>query len=259
MSLSREQYLIPRGRDAIISLVRAGIWCWEFYVSIKSGRKRSVRFLIMACFAAILLMACGGDEETTIGEAMGSPTASTPLDPALLISGDGPCESGRLTIAGLQGVQDEWEAGIDAAYESAVAWERDAKLVSARLSCGFLDSDTVVKATFYSDTIRTMFSSYTGETKPVDPGVPAPPQLFTEDVSFPALHDALRDAGFSEEAEIHPSSGVDVRYNGATTPFGPASAPTETVIMHLIVVQDGTVQDVFVDVEGWSVISMSDE
>lgn len=213
----------------------------------------------MACLAAILLMGCGADEDTAIGEAVGSPTASAPLDPAVLMSGEGPCQSGRLTIAGLQGVQDEWEVGVDAAYESALAWQRDAKLVSARLSCGFLDSDTVVKATFYSDTIRTTFSSYTGETTPVDPGIPAPPQLFTEEVSFPALHDALRDAGFSAEAEIHPSSGVDVRYNGATTPFGPPSAPTQTVILHLIVVEGGTVQDVFVDAEGWSVISMSDE
>lgn len=228
-------------------------------MSIKSGRKGSVRLLIVACFVAILIAACGGDEDTAIGEAVGSPTASASLDPAVLISGNGPCKSGRLTVSGLQEVQDEWEAGVDAAYESAVAWQRDAKLVSARLTCGFLDSDTIVKASFYSDTIRTMYSSYTGETKPVDPGVPAPPQLFTEDVSFPALHDALRDAGFSEEAEIHPSSGVDVRYNGATTPFGPPSAPTQTVILYLIVVEDGTVQDVFVDVEGWSVISMSDE
>ncbi|HEV2107187.1 MAG TPA: hypothetical protein VGR16_02900 [Thermomicrobiales bacterium] len=221
-------------------------------------RKTLFGLMISALVAAFALSACGGDDGSLAGEASSSPPSST-VDEMVLLRDAGPCKGGRLTVAGLEQVQEDWEEGLRLAKEAAVAWQRDATLVSARLTCGFLSPGTVVKATFYSDTARTLFFSYTSETRPVDPGVPAPPQLFTEGVSFGALHDALIEAGYSERAEIHPSSGIYVRYNGTTTPFGPESAPAETIILHLIIVQEGTVQDVFVSVEDWALIPINDQ
>ncbi len=232
----------------------------EFRVGMSShlDPKARFRFMILALAVTFALSACSGDDGSPAGE-VGSSTPASPMDETVLLSDTGPCKGGRLTIAGLEEVQEDWEEDLRLANEAAAVWQRDAKLVSARLTCGFLSPGTAVKATFYSDTVRTLFFSYTGETRPVDPGVPAPPQLFTEGVSFGALHDALIEAGYSEHAEIHPSSGVYIRYNGTATPFGPESAPAETIILHLIIVQDGTVQDVFVDIEDWTLIPISDQ
>ncbi len=218
-------------------------------------RSRVSRFVVLGVAAMLLLAGCGAGSSTGGPEA----DATRPLEAAqsVISTADGPCTDGRFVIGRLDEVQSAWDEGIAAATERARGWERDALLVEARLSCGFLSSEAVVKGTYYSDTARTLYFSYTGETTPVDPGVPAPPQLSSDTVSFTKLETALLDAGYSENAEVHPSSGVNVRYNGTTTPFGPASAPPETIIIHLTLVQDGMVQDVFIDSNTWQPISDS--
>lgn len=202
----------------------------------------------------MVLAGCSASSAGSGADAGTEPAEAVSADQPLIATEDGPCRDGRLVIGRLDDVQDDWDQGVASATEQAQQWQRDARLVEARLACGFLNAGTVVKATFYSDTVRTLFFSYTGETQPVDPGVPAPPRLFSETVTFSDLKATLVDTGFSETAEVHPSSGVNVRYNGTTTPFGPAAAPAETIILHLILVQDGMVQDVFVDANKWRII-----
>lgn len=202
----------------------------------------------------VILTGCGANASSGSTDAGGGSGATVAVDQPFIATENGPCRNGRLVVGRLDEVQPAWDRGIAAASQQAEDWQRDARLVEARITCGFLKADAVVKATFYSDTARTLFFSYTGETQPVDPGVPAPPLLVSDGVAFSKVKAILLEAGFDDDAEVHPSSGVNVRYNGTTTPFGPSAAPEETIILHLILVQDGMVQDVFIDAASWQIV-----
>ena len=213
--------------------------------------------MVLALMLIVILAGCGSGSSAPESGAGMAPTGAAAADQRLGSIEDGPCRGGRLVVGRLDEVQVNWDEGIAEATVRAREWQRDARLVEARVACGFLNAGTIVKATFYSDTVRSLFFGYAGETRPVDPGVPAPPQLASETISFQDLKETLLYAGFSETAEVHPSSGVNVRYNGTTTPFGPPSAPEEMIVLHLILVQDGMVQDVFVDAARWQIIADS--
>lgn len=219
------------------------------------GFSRGNRDLTILWLMILILTGCGSSSSSDDGQAGVVETGPAIVDQALVNTEDGPCQGGRLVIGRLDETQDDWDQGIQTATEGARQWQSDARLIEGRLACGFLSAGAVVKSTFYSDTARSLYFSYTGETRPVDPGVPAPPQLFSESMIFTDLKATLLDAGFAATAEVHPSSGINVRYNGTTTPFGPASAPEETIIIHTILVEDGMVQDVFVDAGRWQIVS----
>lgn len=219
------------------------------------GLKRAKSHLAILLLTIVILTGCSSSSSSDDGGAGTVATGPAIVDQALVDSEDGPCQGGRLVIGRLDETQNDWDQGIQTATEDARQWQSDARLIEGRLACGFLSAGAVVKATFYSDTARSLFFRYTGETRPVDPGVPAPPQLFSESMKFADLKATLLDAGFAATAEVDPSSGINVRYNGTTTPFGPPSAPEETIIVHTILVEDGMVQDVFVDAGRWQIVS----
>jgi len=182
------------------------------------------------------------------------PTSTVDLSQPVMSLDDGPCAGGRMTVATLAEMQEAWEAGVAVARADAADWQVDATMVEARIGCAFLGTGVVVKGRFYSAVARAFFASYTGETTPIDPGVPEPPGLDPRSLSMPRLAETLRETGVEDTAEIHPTSGINIRYNGTTTRFGPPGAPAEAVIVHVIVVTDSVSRDIFVDTRDWLVI-----
>jgi len=200
----------------------------------------------------LVLTGCSG------GGTGGSGASTTPtmdLSEPVISSAGGPCAGGRLPVGALADLRGAWDAGASQAQALATAWQEDALLIEAQIECAFLGTGVDVKGRFYSGEARSFFSSYTGVTTPIDPGVPEPPGLDPAAVSFPRLAETLLAAGVDPAAEIHPTSGINIRYNGTTTPFGPPDSPGETVIVHVIVVTDGDQRDIFIDTRDWEIIS----
>ena len=52
--------------------------------------------------------------------------------------------------------------------------------------------------------------------------------------------------GIGDEEEVG-ASGITIRLNTADPPFGPASIPAETIVLHLTVGTGGATRDIYVD------------
>ena len=89
----------------------------------------------------------------------------------------------------------------------------------------------------------------------VDPA--SVPALPIEEVNFRELHLALARAGYDEDAELNPATGVTVRLNAPTDPFGPPDTP-QGMVYYVAIAGQGTVQDLFVSSPGWTIHSYQD-
>ncbi len=217
-------------------------------------RRERPRLVMFALSMTLVLSACAGGDDVV---GIVTPTPTNDLSQPVISLADGPCAGGRLTVGALAEMQAAWEQEIIGAQAAATAWQEDAKLVEAQVGCAFLGPGVEVKGRFYSGEARAYFASYTGVTTPIDPGVPEPPVLDTAPVSFERIAETLLAEGVDPTAEIHPTSGINVRYNGTSTPFGPPGTPAETIIIHVIVVTDGDARDLFIETTNWQTISFS--
>ncbi|HEY8447698.1 MAG TPA: hypothetical protein VIL01_11385 [Thermomicrobiales bacterium] len=160
------------------------------------------------------------------------------------------CEDGRLLIGDLPQMDQEWRAGLEAARAKALAWQPDARLNSLRVGCQLFEPGFRWQATFYSDTAQAFYLSDTGETQPAEIDPERIPTLPTDSISFGLLRHTLAKAGYSDTDELSPSTGVELRLNTQAIPFGPSSAPFDTVLYHVAVERRGEIRDVFVGPDG---------
>lgn len=179
------------------------------------------------------------DTETSTAQLV-PPTAT------VQISGE-PCSSGKLSIGDLPEIDQAWRAGIEEATTKATEWQQDAVLSNLRVVCQIFETEFRWQATFYSQSAQAFFSSDTGEVTPAGIEENKVPRLPVQQLSFVLLHDALAGAGYGDEIEVSPSSGVDIRLNTAEAPFGPPEAPDNVILYHVAIERLGEVRDVFVD------------
>ncbi len=160
------------------------------------------------------------------------------------------CEDGRLLIGDLPHMDIEWRSGVSAAEAKARAWQPDAKLTSLRVGCQLFEPGFRWQATFYSPSAQAFFLSDTSETQPAEVAPEAVPTLPADAISFGMLRHALAKSGYSDDDELSPSTGVDLRVNTEAIPFGPSSAPRNVLIYHVAVERRGEIRDVFVGPDG---------
>ncbi|MCC6790314.1 MAG: hypothetical protein IT336_01445, partial [Thermomicrobiales bacterium] len=170
------------------------------------------------CAVALFGLAGCGSPELAPTHAPVTPEASVSAAVAESPTATGtassePCSSGKLVIGDLPEIDQSWREGIDAATAKAVAWQQDAVLSNLRVVCEIFESEFRWQATFYSNDAQAFFSSDTGEVVPAGVEQDRVPRLDVQQLSFALLHQALADAGYGDEIEISPSSGVDIRLN----------------------------------------------
>ena len=199
-------------------------------------------FAIAACSSPELAPTPAAVEPTTTSSAIAqaSPTASR-------TSGAEPCASGKLLIGDLPAIDRAWQKGIEEATANATEWQQDAIISSLRVVCQLFETEFRWQATFYSRNAQAFYSSDTREVVPASIVESDVPELRVNQLSFALLHDALNRAGYGDEIEISPSSGVDIRINTQTVPFGPPEAPDDVILYHVAIERLGEVRDVFVD------------
>ncbi|MBA3450385.1 MAG: hypothetical protein H0T18_04150 [Chloroflexia bacterium] len=232
-----------------------------FEIPAASGRGHmpapALAFAVVIC---LLLAGCTGLSVPTPLIAESDPTATPSPSPApvtLLTPEPERCAGGRLRVGDLAAVGDEWGGGVQSAIEIARAWRPDAQLVTMQVGCAPLEAGFRWQGTFYSRTAQSFFLSDTGMSEPAEIDPASVPALPLDEVDFRELHLALARAGYEEDAELNPATGVTVRLNAATDPFGPPGTP-QGLLYHVAVVDQGNVQDLFVSSPGWTIHSYQD-
>ena len=178
----------------------------------------------------------------------GAPDAHA-LQPAASPSGATDiCASGRLRIGNLPTLQDAWRISVQADTQGAREWQDDAVLISASVTCGFLADEARIRTMFYSASAHGTWDPETDRFQPLDPGDPDPKALPADKVSFSMLYQALTGLGLTDD-DLVGASGMTVRLNSYDPPFGPASVPDETPLVHLTVGDGAATQDVYIDAE----------
>ncbi len=227
--------------------------------SLRAGSPAGALAFVIA--AVILLTGCSGISVPTPLIAESMPTATPTPAPApisLLTPEPERCAGGRLRVGDLAAVGDEWGAGVQSAIETARAWRPDAMLVTMQVGCAPLEAAFRWQGTFYSQTAQSFYFSDTGMSEPAEVDPASVPALPIEEVNFRELHLALARAGYDEDAELNPATGVTVRLNAPTDPFGPPDTP-QGLVYYVAVAGQGTVQDLFVSSPGWTIHSYQDQ
>jgi len=168
-----------------------------------------------------------------------------------------PCLTGRLTLGDLLEIESAWEAGVAAAAEQAGRWQGDARLVQLQIGCQPLETGFRWQGTFYSDSAQSFYFSDTGQTEPAEDDPATIPTLPLDDLSFQQLHVALARAGHADTDAFNPATGITVRLNVPSDPFGPPGIP-EDVVYYVAVELPGDVRDLFVSGANWTIYSYRD-
>jgi hypothetical protein len=216
---------------------------------------------VVAVLTLVLALAgCGGlaappPAGTEEPQVASPPPANSarPTPPATAVH----CEDGRLTLGDLLKIETEWESGVAAATEQARGWQADARLIQLRISCQPLESGFRWQGTFYSDSAQSYFFSDTGQTEPAEDDPASIPTLPLEGISFQQLHLTLARAGHADTDTFNPTSGVTIRLNTPSEPFGPPEIP-ESVVYYVAVELQGEVRDLFVSQTDWTIRSYRD-
>jgi hypothetical protein len=157
------------------------------------------------------------------------------------------CSDGRLLIGDLTAMNQEWQAGVDAATTKARRWQDDVRLTRLRVGCQLFESGFRWQAMYYSESAQTFYASDTGETEPAEVAPEDVPTLPTDAIDFGVLRRALAKSGFEDGDVISASIGVDVRFNTEKVRYGPSEAPVDVLLYHVAIERNGETRDVFVD------------
>jgi hypothetical protein len=162
-----------------------------------------------------------------------------------------------LLIADLAHVDDQWAAGLEEADARATEWHEDSRLVEFRVSCGLFEPGFRWQATYFSEEAQALFAADTRESNPIDVDPEALPTLDLSGVSFAQLREALLSVDYSDDNELEPSTGVDIRVNSTGLPFGPPEAPIGSTIAHVSIEHRGEIKDLFVTTETSEIFQFS--
>ncbi|MCC6314635.1 MAG: hypothetical protein IT337_11565 [Thermomicrobiales bacterium] len=212
----------------------------------------------LACW--LLLVGCSGlaapEPPPTVSPASPTPSAvadriAHPTAPA------GHCATGRLLVGDIPTIAATWTVGVQDAIERAQTWRSDARLVILQIGCLPLEADFRWEGIFYSDSAQAFFASDTGVSSPAEVDPVTVPTLPLDRVSFGEVHRSLARAGYPDSAQISPTSGLTVRLNSPTDPFGPPGIPQD-IVYHVAIEELGEARDLFITAANWTIYSYQD-
>ena len=177
------------------------------------------------------------------------PTEDTTTPEPPITEDPSACTDGRLRIADLAGADQHLQEGLARIQDRAQRWQADAQLVEMRLSCPLLRTGLQWEGTFFSATAQANYSTNTADIEPAEEAPEDIPYLDVSSVSFQVANRSLLRAGFSEDLRLAAASSVTIRQSTDTVPFGPPTAPTGVVYIHVAVEERGVIKDVWINAQ----------
>jgi hypothetical protein len=212
------------------------------------------RRAVLAAFTLPLLLLAGCGGLATPPPPPAEATATPPPPPTLPPRPRQRCDNGRLLVGDVPAIGTEWAAGVQDALERARDWRSDARLIAIQVGCRPLENQFRWEGRFYSDTAQAFFSSDSGMITPAEVDPRAVVTLPLDRIDFAAMHRTLNQAGFADDAVMEPASGLIVRLNAPTDPFGPPGTPPD-VTYHVAIEERGETRDLFVSGADWAIYS----
>jgi hypothetical protein len=225
---------------------------------VREFRRLSNAIVLMLVIAALAGCSSTGSQEANDPEL--SPTAAGSELSAAGTPGTerrAPCHDGRLLVADLPLIDNQWEPGLEESRARAAEWQEDSRLVEFRVSCGLFEPGFRWQATYFSEEAQALYAADTRESNPLDVDPEAIPTLDLSEVSFAALREALLSVDYTDDNELEPSTGVDIRVNSTGLPFGPPEAPIGSTIAHVSIEFRGEVKDLFISSETGDIFQFS--
>lgn len=207
-------------------------------VSIRNIDPWRRRFLVVSC--AIALIA------SSIAPVSAQDDTGTPASLDGQADTSQPCYDGRLRIRDLEHADPSIPAGLEHVYDVGAAWEQDAQLFSLRLGCPLLETGYQWEGTFFSRDAQAFFSTDTVQVTPAEDDPSTVTILSTDGLQVHFVYRSLVRAGFSPDATLSAGSGVTIRVNTESQPFGPPDAPKGDVYFHVAIEDRGEVIDIWV-------------
>lgn len=219
-------------------------------MTLSEAQSNWTRFALSAIMLIVVLSGC------SIGENGGSPVVTATTD-AAVGSPEGspgttdrvPCGDGNLRIQDLSAIDGLWGPGLEEAYERAVVWQADARLVGFRITCELFEPGFRWMATYYSAEAQALFSTDSGESRPIDVEPEDIPSLDVSQLSFHDIREALLSYDYPDSSVLQPATGVDIRVNSRSIPFGPPETPFDRTIAHVSLEFRGEIKDLFIDTQ----------
>lgn len=140
-----------------------------------------------------------------------------------------------------------WRAQLDAPDKQALQWHDDAQLVQLRVSCALFGPGFRMQPSYFSSQAQALLAADTRESRPVNLDPETVQSLPLDSISFQRIYEALIEADYTDDLELDPSTGIDIRINSAQSQFGPSTAPLDALIAHVSIEQAGVIKDLFID------------
>lgn len=215
---------------------------------ILTGKTMDLTYIRITSLVAIVLLLLQATPDSPTPEPTESPAAIAGPVSAITDDPDA-CIDGRLRIRDLAHADEHLPDGRAAIQMNAEQWQPDARLVELRLSCPLLKTGLQWEGTFFSETAQANLSTNTGAIEPAEEAPEDIPVLDVSGISFQVVHRSLLRAGFSDELRLAAASSVTVRLSTDQLAFGPPTAPTGALYVHVAVEERGVIKDVWINAE----------
>jgi hypothetical protein len=205
-------------------------------------------FSIGLLSVALLLSACASESDSKVVQSdVESLESASPSPETTAAPQREACQDGAMLVGDLVEIDAAWPDAINIPIQRAASWHDDAQLVYFRVSCALFEPGFRLQLTFYSGQAQALLATDTGESVPVNLDPNSVQSLDVESLSFAMIRQSLLDADFTDDLELDPSTGVDIRINSEESPFGPDSAPLGSTLAHVSIHQSGRLVDLFID------------
>jgi hypothetical protein len=207
------------------------------------------RFRVLGIVLLVLFSAAGCARGENANPLIPTPTSEigSPAPTSSPAEARRACQDGMMLIGDIPRIDPIWQSKLDAPDGEALQWHDDAQLVKLRVSCALFSTGFRLQPSYYSAQAQAILAADTRESQPVNLDPEKVEELPLDSISFQRIYEALKEADYTDDLSLDPSTGVDIRINSEQAPFGPPTVPAGALIAHVSIQHAGVIKDLFLN------------